>query len=70
MREAIEHEFLMEFGWENKRLPYLKRHDMYTAALVAHDPDFAFFESPRSELLPVPQTEVDLNPQVQQNPGW
>lgn len=70
MREAIEHEFLMEFGWENKRLPYLKRHDMYNSALVTHDPDFEFFVEGKSEWLPIPQTEVDLNPEVTQNPGW
>jgi hypothetical protein len=70
MRDAIEHEYLMEFGWENKRLAFLKRHGMYNASLVAHDPDFAFFEAGRSELLPIPQTEVDLNPEVQQNQGW
>ena len=71
MRQAIEHEFLMEFGWENKRLAYLKRHDMFNRAmLLTHDPDFEFFVDGKAELLPIPQTEVDLNPQVEQNPGW
>lgn len=71
MRAAIEHEFLMEFGWENKRLAYLKRHDMFNkATLLPHDPDFEFFVDGKAELLPIPQTEVDLNPEVTQNPGW
>jgi hypothetical protein len=71
MRRRIEHEFLMEFGWENQRLAYLKRHDMFTRAMLEpHDADFRFFVDGRSELLPIPQTEVDLNPEVKQNPGW
>jgi len=71
MRQRIGHEFLMEFGWENKRLAYLKRHDMFNqATLQPHDADFQFFVDGKSELLPIPQTEVDLNPEVQQNPGW
>ena len=71
MRDRIEHEFLMEFGWENKRLAYLKRHDMFNKeTLLPHDPDFEFFVNGKSEFLPIPQTEVDLNPNVTQNPGW
>lgn len=71
MRARIEHEMLMELGWENKRLPYLKRHDLFNkAALLPHDADFEFFVDGKSELLPVPQNEVDLNPNVVQNPGW
>lgn len=71
MRARIGHEMLMELGWENKRLPYLKRHDMFNkATLEPHDPDFFFFVDGKSELLPIPQTEVDVNPNVEQNPGW
>lgn len=71
MRDRIEHEFLMEFGWENKRLAYLKRHDMFNKAeLLPHDPDFEFFVDGKAQFLPIPQTEVDVNPQVKQNPGW
>lgn len=71
LRRRIEHEWLMEFGWENKRLGYLKRHNKFNKeTLLPHDPDFVFFVNGRSELLPIPQTEVDLNPQVKQNPGW
>jgi hypothetical protein len=29
-----------------------------------------FFESPRNYLNPVPQSEIDLNPNLTQNPGW
>src|SRR5690606_30354664 len=71
MRARIEHEMLMELGWENKRLPYLKRHDRFNrATMEPHDPDFAFFVDGKSELLPIPQSEIDVNPNVVQNPGW
>jgi hypothetical protein len=71
MRRAIEHEMLMELGWENHRFQYLARHDMLKKdLLLPHDNDFIFWVEGKSELLPIPQTEVDLNPNVQQNPGW
>ena len=74
MRDRIEHEQLMELGFEAERFRYLQRHDRFTAAylptLIAHDADFNVFELGRSELLPIPNVEVDLNPGVQQNPGW
>jgi starch-binding outer membrane protein, SusD/RagB family len=72
MRQRIEHEYLMEFGWENKRLDYLLRQNKFNkATLLSHsERDFQFFVDGKSELLPIPQTEVDLNPNVTQNPGW
>jgi hypothetical protein len=71
MRSRIEHEMLMELGWENKRLPYLKRHDIFKKApLLPHDPDFDFFVDGKSELLPIPLSETDVNANVEQNPGW
>lgn len=70
-RARVEHEFLMELGWENQRLPYLKRHDMLKKAiLLPHDPEFVDFVDGKSELLPIPQTERDINPNILQNPGW
>ena len=74
MRAAIEHEYLMEMGFEAERFRYLQRQNLLTAAylptLQAHDPDFDVFEVPRSLLLPIPTAETDLNPNVPQNPGY
>lgn len=74
MRARIEHEQLMELGFEAERFRFLQRQNRFTAAylpvLQAHDPDFNVFELGRSELLPIPNAEVDLNPGVTQNPGW
>jgi starch-binding outer membrane protein, SusD/RagB family len=74
LRERIEHEQILELGLEQERFLYLKRQGWLTdtnriAELKAHDPDFGFF-APHRALLPIPQTEVDLNPNVKQNPGW
>ena len=74
MRDRIEHEQLMELGFEAERFRFLQRQNRFTAAylpvLQAHDSDFDVFELGRSELLPIPNSEVDLNPGVTQNPGW
>jgi hypothetical protein len=34
------------------------------------DDEFRFFTTGKSELLPIPQTERNLNPRVDQNPNW
>jgi starch-binding outer membrane protein, SusD/RagB family len=70
MRDRILRERALEFGLEAQRLADLKRHDLLTPALEAHDPEFEFFVAGKAERLPIPQTERDLNPNIQQNPGW
>ena len=70
MRAQIEHEQILELGYEAHRWLYLARHDLLGPQLAAHDDEFRFFEPGKSELLPIPQSEVDMNPNVQQNPGW
>ncbi|HEX2094247.1 MAG TPA: RagB/SusD family nutrient uptake outer membrane protein [Longimicrobiaceae bacterium] len=74
MRDRIAREILAELGLENERFLYLKRQGWLTdpariAQLRTHDPDFSVFE-PHRALLPIPSTETNLNPNVQQNPGW
>ena len=74
MRDRIEHEQLMELGFEAERFRFLLRQNRFTPAylptLIAHDADFTVFELGKSERLPIPNSEVDLNPGVVQNPGW
>ncbi len=72
--EVIEREQLRELGFENERWLFLARHGWLTepakiAVLAAHDPQFTGWK-PTQALLPIPNTEVDLNPNVAQNPGW
>jgi len=70
MRDRILHERLLEFGLVGQRFLDLKRHNLLTPALEAHDPEFAFFTPEKSERLPIPVSERNLNPGVNQNPGW
>jgi starch-binding outer membrane protein, SusD/RagB family len=69
MRDYILHERLVELGLEQTRWLDLQRHDMLNASLATHDPEFAAFPA-RAVLLPIPQNEIDLNPNIKQNPGW
>ncbi|MGI4886281.1 MAG: RagB/SusD family nutrient uptake outer membrane protein [Janthinobacterium lividum] len=38
--------------------------------LTAKDPDFTNFVLGKSKLLPLPQTDIDLDPTIKQNPGY
>jgi hypothetical protein len=79
MRAAIEREQVLELGFEADRFRYLQRHNQLNPAtaqpidgltLVQHDADFTVFQVGRSEFLPIPSSEADLNPGVKQNPGY
>jgi hypothetical protein len=70
MRDYIMHERLVELGLEQARWLDLQRHGMLTPSLVSNDADFANFKANKSELLPIPQNEIDVNPNLKQNPGW
>jgi starch-binding outer membrane protein, SusD/RagB family len=74
LRDTILYERLLEFGLESSRWNDLRRQNLLTAAnlptLVTHDPDFSRFTVGKSERLPIPTTERNLNPNIQQNPGW
>jgi starch-binding outer membrane protein, SusD/RagB family len=86
MRDAILHERLLEFGLESQRWLDLSRQNLLGAVVPANDgtpacaartkkaagcdAEFSFFVSGKTELLPIPQAEIDLNPNVHQNPNW
>jgi hypothetical protein len=72
MRDAILHERLLEFGLEMNRWLDLGRQNLFAdlPTLQAHDTDFDNFVRGKSELLPIPQAERNLNPNIKQNPGW
>jgi hypothetical protein len=72
MRAAILKERLLEFGLEGQRWLDLGRQNLFAdlAGLRARDPDFATFEAGTSVVLPVPQRERNLNPNIRQNPGY
>ncbi len=61
---------MFEFGLEASRWTDLRRHNLLSPALVSRDLDFRTFVTGKSERLPIPTTETNLNPRVTQNPGW
>ena len=70
LRDLILRERMFEFGMEMSRWNDLRRHNLLAPGLVSHDPDFSRFTTGKSERLPIPTTELNLNPNAQQNPGW
>ncbi len=74
MRAAIMHERLLELAEEGQRWNDLARAGLLTAAglptLQAHDDEFKNFTPGKSELYPIPTSELNLNPSLHQNPGW
>jgi starch-binding outer membrane protein, SusD/RagB family len=69
MRDAILRERMFELGLEGHRLFDLMRHGQLAAALVSRDAEFTTFAAGR-DLLPIPQTELNLNPNVKQNASY
>ena len=69
MRDAILRERMFELGLEGHRLFDLMRQGQLTGALVSRDAEFTTFAAGR-ELLPIPQTELNLNPNVKQNASY
>ena len=63
MREAVRHERQVELGFELHRFFDLVRWGIAPQVLPG-------FQEGKHEVFPLPQTEIDLNPALQQNPGY
>ncbi len=75
MREEIKHERHVEFPWEGTRYFDLIRWGdaaevIPTVTLFGESLDARVFIEPTHNLFPVPQKEIDLNPNLTQNPGF
>jgi hypothetical protein len=68
--EQIKHERLLELTGEGHRWNDLTRWNMLGPQLANRDPAFANFQVGRDELLPIPQRDVDINPNLDPNPNW
>ena len=69
LRMAIQHERRVELGMEHERFFDIVRWGI--AANVLHNAGKANFQMGRDELLPIPQTQIDLSKGVlTQNPGY
>jgi len=75
MRQVIRHERHVEFPWEGTRRDDLIRWGIAeqivpNVTLFGEMLDQRIFISPKHDLFPVPQKEIDQNPNLTQNPGW
>ena len=64
-REAILNERLFEMFWEGSRRQDLIRHGLFNDAW-----EFKPASDPYRILGPVPQVQIDANPNLTQNPGY
>jgi hypothetical protein len=74
-QRQLEHERITELSGESLRWNDLARWGYFDDAgklseLRARDPEFANFILGRNKFMPIPQIEIDINPNLQQNPGW
>jgi len=74
MRDVIRHERQVEFAWEGTRYFDLVRWGTAStvipqATLFGQSMDSRVFES-YMNLFPIPQSEIDQNPNLLQNPGY
>jgi starch-binding outer membrane protein, SusD/RagB family len=68
--EQLKKERLLELAGEGHRWNDLMRWGDLGPGLADRDPGFANFQPGRHELLPIPQRDLDINPNLVQNPGW
>lgn len=75
MREAIRHERQVEFPWEGTRYFDLLRWGIAQdvipqTTLFGESRDDRVFDPTKHNLWPIPQKEIDINPNLTQNPGY
>lgn len=66
----IKHERIVELVGEGVRHYDLIRWGDYNETSAANDPNFATFTRDQDEVWPIPQSELDVNPLLVQNPGY
>jgi hypothetical protein len=66
----LKHERITELSGEGHRWNDLARWGDLGPQLATRDAAFSTFVKGKSELLPIPQTDRDLNPSLTQNPGY
>lgn len=66
----IKHERLLELSGEGHRFNDLKRWGDLGPTLSSKDAGFNNFVKGKHELLPIPQRDLDINPNMLQNPNW
>lgn len=71
MMAEIRHQRMIEFARENQRFYDLKRWGLTQEEIANSDKvGKQFFVPKKHEYFPVPQNEINTNPQITQNPNW
>lgn len=75
LRAQLRHERVTELAGEGMRWSDLVRYGLFEtpaglAELKVRDADFNNFIYPRNSLLPIPQTDIDVDRNLKQNPGF
>lgn len=68
--QQLKHERITELSGEGHRWEDLARWGDLSPQLASRDPGFANFKIGRDELLPIPQQDIDADPNLKQNPGY
>jgi len=68
--KQLKHERITELSGEGHRWNDLARWGDLSPALQSRDAGFANFVVGKHELLPIPQKEIDINPNLSQNIPW
>jgi len=69
--EQLKHERVTELAGEGHRWQDLLRWgDLGKPEVARRDPAFNTFVVGRNEYLPIPQQEIDINPNLKQSEGW
>jgi len=71
MRAEIRHQRMIEFARENQRFYDLKRWGLLKQEITNSDKVGKQFYVPgKHDLFPIPQSEINANPKMTQNPNW
>ncbi len=68
--EQLKHERITELAGEGWRWADLLRWGDLNSTLKTRDPEFTNFEVGKHEYYPIPQRDLDLNPNLTPNPGY
>jgi len=66
----LKHERITELTGEGHRWEDLVRWGELSSALASRDPGFSHFVAGKNEFLPIPLFDLDINPNLKQNPGY
>ena len=68
--QQLKHERVTELSGEGHRWEDLYRWRDLGPQLASRDPGFANFTVGKDEFMPIPQQDLDVNPNLVQNSGW